>query len=75
MDEKLRSGNKEATEEELEKLMDKLIVLFRFIQGLFFTKNPVINTFSNSQIFADYLNGTSTFWKVLRQILLIKKLS
>ncbi len=33
MDSKLRSGNKEATDEELESLMDKVIVLFRFIQG------------------------------------------
>lgn len=35
MDTKLRSGNKEATEEELDVLMDKVIVLFRFIQGWF----------------------------------------
>uniref|UniRef100_A0A158Q724 Cullin-4 n=1 Tax=Elaeophora elaphi TaxID=1147741 RepID=A0A158Q724_9BILA len=33
MDSKLRSGNKEATEEEMENLMDEVIVLFRFIQG------------------------------------------
>ena len=33
MDSKLRAGNKEATEEELEKLLDKIMVLFRFIQG------------------------------------------
>ncbi|XP_054266080.1 cullin-4A-like [Macrosteles quadrilineatus] len=30
---KLRAGNKEATEEELEKLLDKIMVLFRFIHG------------------------------------------
>ncbi len=34
MDGKLRAGNKEATEEELERLMDKVIVLFRFIHGM-----------------------------------------
>ncbi|MCP9263411.1 Cullin-4A [Dirofilaria immitis] len=34
MDSKLRSGNKGATEEEMENLMDEVIVLFRFIQGL-----------------------------------------
>ncbi|XP_037089322.1 cullin-4A-like [Pollicipes pollicipes] len=33
IDNKLRSGNKEATEEELERLMDKIMVLFRFIHG------------------------------------------
>lgn len=33
VDNKLRAGNKEATEEELEKLLDKIMVLFRFIHG------------------------------------------
>lgn len=33
MDSKLRAGNKEATEEELERLLDKIMVLFRFIHG------------------------------------------
>ncbi|KAK2719883.1 cullin-4B-like [Artemia franciscana] len=33
VDTKLRTGNKEATEEELEKLLDKIMVLFRFIHG------------------------------------------
>jgi cullin 4 len=33
MDSKLRAGNKECSDEELENLMDKVIVLFRFIQG------------------------------------------
>ncbi|XP_071163258.1 cullin-4A-like [Mytilus edulis] len=33
VDSKLRSGNKEATEEELERLLDKIMVLFRFIHG------------------------------------------
>lgn len=36
MDSKLRAGNKVATEEELEVLMDEVIVIFRFIQGKFF---------------------------------------
>lgn len=30
---KLRAGNKEATEEELEQILDKIMVLFRFIHG------------------------------------------
>ncbi|XP_050438117.1 cullin-4B [Adelges cooleyi] len=33
VDSKLKVGNKEATEEELEKLLDKIMVLFRFIHG------------------------------------------
>lgn len=33
MDSKLRAGNKEATEEELERLLDKIMVIFRFIHG------------------------------------------
>ncbi|XP_023231926.1 cullin-4A-like [Centruroides sculpturatus] len=33
VDSKLRTGNKEATEEELERLLDKIMVLFRFIHG------------------------------------------
>ncbi|KAG1686593.1 Cullin-4A [Nymphon striatum] len=35
IDSKLRAGNKEATEEELERLLDKIMVLFRFIHGEF----------------------------------------
>lgn len=33
VDSKLKAGNKEASEEELEKLLDKIMVLFRFING------------------------------------------
>jgi cullin-4 len=33
VDSKLKAGNKEATEEELERLLDKIMVLFRFIHG------------------------------------------
>ena len=33
IDSKLRAGNKEATEDELERLLDKIMVLFRFING------------------------------------------
>ena len=33
MDARLRAGNKEASEEELEKILDKLLILFRFIHG------------------------------------------
>nr|CAD2175465.1 unnamed protein product [Meloidogyne enterolobii] len=33
MDLKLRTGNKECTEDELDSVMDKVIVIFRFVQG------------------------------------------
>lgn len=33
IDSKLKSGNKEATEDELEKILDHILVLFRFIHG------------------------------------------
>ena len=32
VDSKLRAGNKEASEEELEKLLDKIMVIFRSVQ-------------------------------------------
>ena len=37
VDNKLRAGNKEATEEELERLLDRIMVLFRFIHGKYTT--------------------------------------
>lgn len=33
LDMRLKAGNKEATEEELDKLMDRLLILFRYIHG------------------------------------------
>uniref|UniRef100_A0AAY4EUY0 Cullin family profile domain-containing protein n=1 Tax=Denticeps clupeoides TaxID=299321 RepID=A0AAY4EUY0_9TELE len=35
VDSKLRAGNKEATEEELERILDKIMIIFRFIHGMF----------------------------------------
>lgn len=35
VDSKLRAGNKEATDEELEKMLDKIMIIFRFIYGIF----------------------------------------
>lgn len=40
MDSKLRAGNKEATDEELEKMLDKIMIIFRFIYGNTFKLNP-----------------------------------
>ena len=39
MDVQLRSGNKEWTDEQMERLMDKVMVLFRFINGI---HDPVV---------------------------------
>lgn len=36
MDSKLRLGNKECTEEELDVIMDRVIALFRFVDGKIF---------------------------------------
>ena len=33
VDSQLRSGNKEWTDEEMERLLDRVLVLFRFIHG------------------------------------------
>jgi len=33
MDSRLRKGNKELTEEALDAVMNRVIVLFRFVQG------------------------------------------
>uniref|UniRef100_UPI00358F8003 cullin-4A-like isoform X1 n=1 Tax=Myxine glutinosa TaxID=7769 RepID=UPI00358F8003 len=33
VDTKLKAGNKEATDEELERLLDKIMIIFRFIHG------------------------------------------
>nr|ACG69447.2 cullin 4A isoform 1 (predicted) [Otolemur garnettii] len=33
VDSKLRAGNKEATDEELERTLDKIMIIFRFIHG------------------------------------------
>lgn len=34
VDSKLRAGNKEASEEEMEKILDKIMVIFRWVQFL-----------------------------------------
>ena len=44
VDLKLRAGNKELTEDELEMTLDKIMVLFRFIHGLY----PVNGVYSQS---------------------------
>uniref|UniRef100_A0A803TWK7 Cullin 4A n=1 Tax=Anolis carolinensis TaxID=28377 RepID=A0A803TWK7_ANOCA len=41
VDSKLRAGNKEATDEELERILDKIMIIFRFIHG----KQHILNIF------------------------------
>ena len=43
LDEKLRAGNKGTSEEELEGTLDKVLVLFRFIQVRIKTSFPVFS--------------------------------
>ncbi|XP_054975938.1 cullin-4B isoform X3 [Sorex araneus] len=44
VDSKLRAGNKEATDEELEKMLDKIMIIFRFIYGV--TPGPALRNYS-----------------------------
>jgi len=54
VDSKLRAGNKEATEEELERLLDKILVVFRFIHG-----KDVFEAFYKKDLAKRLLNGKS----------------
>ena len=49
VDSKLRAGNKEATDEELEKMLDKIMIIFRFIYGTYFCFNIVLLKQSTQQ--------------------------
>lgn len=53
---KLRAGNKEATEEELEQILDKIMVLFRFIHG-----KDVFEAFYKKVNWKDYPYGTLSY--------------
>ena len=65
VDSKLRAGNKESTEEEMERLLDKIMVLFRYIHGkdVFeaFYKKVISCLFKNLFI---HLNDFSTFYSL-----------
>ena len=37
MDSKLRAGNKDLSDDSLENTMDELVILFRFVHGMFST--------------------------------------
>ena len=50
VDSKLRAGNKEATDEELEKMLDKIMIIFRFIYGMYFCFNIVLLKHSTEKL-------------------------
>uniref|UniRef100_A0A8K9UV76 Cullin 4B n=1 Tax=Oncorhynchus mykiss TaxID=8022 RepID=A0A8K9UV76_ONCMY len=50
VDWKLRAGNKEATDEELEKMLDKIMIIFRFIYG------NVVPTYSFMVMWSQHIN-------------------
>ncbi|TYI96476.1 hypothetical protein E1A91_D01G075900v1 [Gossypium mustelinum] len=54
LDEKLRDGNKGTSEEELEGTLDKVLVLFRFIQG-----NDIFEAFYKKDLAKRLLLGKS----------------
>lgn len=51
VDSKLRAGNKEATDEELEKMLDKIMIIFRFIYGM-----DLFSGLSKYRLFAEIRN-------------------
>ncbi|KAH0512310.1 Cullin-4B [Microtus ochrogaster] len=55
IDSKLRAGNKEATDEELEKMLDKIMIIFRFIYG-----KDVFEAFYKKNLAKRLLVGKST---------------
>lgn len=54
VDNKLRSGNKETTEEDFEKMLDKVMVIFRFIHG-----KDIFEAFYKKDLAKRLLNGKS----------------
>ena len=65
MDARLRSGNKEASEEELEKILDKLLILFRFIHG-----KDVFEAFYKKDLAKRLLVGKSASFDAEKSMLL-----
>ncbi|RWW45987.1 hypothetical protein BHE74_00048126, partial [Ensete ventricosum] len=65
VDEKLRAGNKGTSEEELESMLDKVLVLFRFIQAV------VLMLFNDTQrlSFQDIKDSTGIDDKELKRTL------
>ena len=65
VDARLRSGNKEASEEELEKILDKLLILFRFIHG-----KDVFEAFYKKDLAKRLLIGKSASFDAEKSMLL-----
>lgn len=71
VDSKLRAGNKEATEEELERILDKIMIIFRFIHGqlYFFLFVCVVNAYSmSSQVLFIYPNMPRPSWNRIKRV-------
>lgn len=71
VDSKLRAGNKEATEEELERILDKIMIIFRFIHGqlYFFLFVCVVNAYSmSSQVLFIYPNMPRPSWNQIKRV-------
>lgn len=56
VDSKLRAGNKEATDEELEKMLDKIMIIFRFIYGNLSSAVNSSPSFPSALIFLKYFS-------------------
>eukprot|EP01135_Chromosphaera_perkinsii_P004612 Nk52_evm5s292 gene=Nk52_evmTU5s292 len=65
IDSKLKAGNKEATEEELDALLDKVMVLFRFVQG-----KDVFEAFYKKDLAKRLLLGKSASFDAEKSMLL-----
>uniref|UniRef100_A0AAZ3QAS9 Cullin family profile domain-containing protein n=1 Tax=Oncorhynchus tshawytscha TaxID=74940 RepID=A0AAZ3QAS9_ONCTS len=61
---KLRAGNKEATEEEMERILDKIMIIFRFIHG-----KDVFEAFYKKDLAKRLLVGKSASCKLSKSML------
>jgi len=65
VDNRLRAGNKEATDDELDKILDKILVLFRFIHG-----KDVFEAFYKKDLAKRLLVGKSASYDAEKSMLL-----
>ena len=57
---KLRAGNKELTEDELEHTLDKIMVLFRFIHGKSIPPIGHVNNIPTLQCFTGFSKNSQS---------------
>ena len=64
LDEKLRAGNKGTSEEELEGILDKVLVLFRFIQvSHYLVQYSYIHCFGTVQLYTLNWSGCCRYFE------------